>query len=150
MRPRRQAGFTLLEAIVATLIMAIAVTGLVANMSRTVRNAAALRDYDRISILAKRKMDELLINRQILRNVPVRGEFSPIDAGGVPVGWQAMVTAWDYPPNPGANTAVLDRVELTLRWQDGSRERTYTLEAYRRAPITQEDAARLAAGQPTR
>lgn len=150
MRRQSQNGFTLLEVLVATLIMAIAVTGLVANMARSSRNAAALRDYDRVSILAKRKMDELLINRQMLRFVPLRGEWSALEAGGVPVRWQAVVTPFEFTPNPGANQYVLDRVELTIAWMQGARERTYSVEGYRRAAITAEDAARLGTGAQTR
>ena len=152
MKPRveGQRGFTLLEVLVATLIMAIAITGLVANMTRSTRNATALRDYDRVSILAKRKMDELLLNRQIIRFLPIRGEWNAIEAGGVVVRWQAVVTPWEFAPNPGANQFVLDRMDLTLAWNDGARDRKYSLEGYRRAPITEQDAQQLAAGGPTR
>ena len=51
MRARR--GFTLLEMIVATTIMGIAVAGLMSGIASTTRNAARLRDYDRVVHLAR-------------------------------------------------------------------------------------------------
>ena len=44
---RANRGFTLLEMIVATTIMGVAVTGLLAGLSGATRNAARLRDYER-------------------------------------------------------------------------------------------------------
>ena len=56
----RQRGFTLLEMIVATMIMGIAVVGLMSGISSTTRNAARLRDYDRVVQLARLRMNDLL------------------------------------------------------------------------------------------
>ena len=56
---KRNRGFTLLEVMVATTIMAIAVVGLLSSLSASLRNAARLTDNDRSALLARRKMDEL-------------------------------------------------------------------------------------------
>ena len=61
---RSERGFTLLEVLVATTILAVAIIGLVSMLSNTVRNAGRLTDHDRATVLAKRRMDELLIDRQ--------------------------------------------------------------------------------------
>ena len=46
-------GFTLLEMVVATAIMGIAVVGLLSVLAGATRNAARLRDYDRVAQLAR-------------------------------------------------------------------------------------------------
>ena len=68
MRFRR--GFTLLEVMVATTIMGIAVVTLLSALSTSVRNATRLTDYDRAVLLARAKMDALLaFIRQAQTNV---------------------------------------------------------------------------------
>ncbi|HEY3743266.1 MAG TPA: prepilin-type N-terminal cleavage/methylation domain-containing protein [Bryobacteraceae bacterium] len=147
MRARRQSGFTLLEVLVATTIMGLAVVGLVSLLSGTLRNAARLTDYDRATILAKRKMDELLVERLIPRFVPVQGVWNEQATGSIPVAWKAMVRPFDVPPGFGPGTAVLDRVELTVYWHDGAeRERTFTLEGFRRGVLGPADADAMKAG----
>ena len=44
--------------VVATLIMAVAVVGLLSGISGATRNAARLRDYDRAVQLARLRMNE--------------------------------------------------------------------------------------------
>src|SRR5439155_5502496 len=58
MKSRR--GFTLLEVLVATTIMGIAVVTMLSALSTSVRNATRLTDYDRAVLLGGAKMDALL------------------------------------------------------------------------------------------
>ena len=88
---KRQKGFTLLEVLVATVIMSIAITGLLSALSATTRNAARLTDYDRATLLAKSKMDELLVDQHIQRKVPIEGTFDAAQLGGLTAGWRATV-----------------------------------------------------------
>ena len=57
---KKTAGFTLLEVLVATLIMGVAVSGLIVGLSNSVRNAGRLASYDRAAQLARSQMTELL------------------------------------------------------------------------------------------
>ena len=52
--------------------MGIAVAGILSGMAGASRNASRLTDYDRATLLAKQKMDELLIDRDAPRNQDIR------------------------------------------------------------------------------
>ena len=94
----RQRGFTLLEVLVATVIMAIAVSGLLANLSSSLRAGARLTNYDRAAQLARVKMDELLISESIPRFQMLQGAFDPQSTGWPSSGWRAQVTPYEKPP----------------------------------------------------
>jgi len=76
-------GFTLLEVLVATLIMGIAVAGILGALSAGSRNAARLTQYDRATLLARQKMDELLVDQKAPRKQLLAGMWTPQQAGGV-------------------------------------------------------------------
>lgn len=130
---RSQKGFTLIEVLVATLIMGIAVTGLLSGLAAASRNAARLTDYDRATLLAKSKMDELLVDHKIPRKIPISGTFDPAQCGGVTAGWNATVTPFETAPGRGAGSWVLDRIELEIWWMSGSTRRAFSLEGFRRS-----------------
>ena len=57
-------GFTLLEVLVATTIMAVAVVTLLGGISTSMRNASRLTGYDQAVMRARSKMDELIVNHR--------------------------------------------------------------------------------------
>jgi general secretion pathway protein I len=134
-------GFTLLEMIVATTIMAIAVVGLLSGISGATRNAARLRDYDRAVQLARLRMNELLADPRLQQNVISSGPFDPSLAGGLDAGWSARVTTFESSPNAAPGELALDRIELEIWWMSGQQRRTFTLDSYRRRAIRPEDVA---------
>jgi general secretion pathway protein I len=136
MKPR---GFTLLEMLVATAIMGIAVVALLANLSTSLNNAAHVTEYDRAAVLARRKMDELLVNSRLPKFAPLQGEFDPASTGGVTAGWRARLTPFEAPPEVTAGSAVLERLEFEAWWGSGEAKRTLKLEGFRRSVIKPED-----------
>ena len=144
----KRGGFTLLEVLVATVIMGLAVVGLLSGISSSMRNAARLSDYDRVVLLARAQMDALLINRQLPQFSVLEAGFNPALMGGVPAGWRARVTPFEMPAgHPGPGTPVLERIELEVWWMAGDRRRTFTLDAFRRKLLRARDLAAI--GQPS-
>src|SRR5271166_1702420 len=131
MRNKTQKGFTLLEVLVATAIMGVAVAGLLNTISAAAHNASRLTQYDRAVLLAKSKMDELLAEPKLPRNVPMVGEFDPVRTGGVPCSWQATITPIDTLPGAGPGSWVVDRIQLEIDWMDGQVKHSFSLEGFR-------------------
>lgn len=129
---RAQAGFTLLEVLVATAIMGIAVAGVLSGLSGASRNAARITQYDRAVILARSKMDELLVDFSLRRGEPIEGRFAPEASAGVEAGWRAVVTPFETLDSSGAGYFVIDRVALEIWWMDENTRRSFSLDGYRR------------------
>jgi prepilin-type N-terminal cleavage/methylation domain-containing protein len=132
-----QRGFTLLEALVATMIMGIAVAGIMNALAASSRNVARLTQADRAVLLARSKMDELLINDLLPRKAFMDGRFGAAEAGAMDSGWRARVTPIEYAPDATDLNWVIDRIELEIWWMDGATRRSFSLEGYRRALLHQ-------------
>ena len=131
-----KSGFTLLEVLVATVIMGIAVAGLIAGLSQSVKNASRLGDYDRTAMLARTKMNDLLLDSNLPFQGEVSGDFPIAETGGMKGGWRAQLRPFDLPPNAGPNTLILQRIGLEVWWQPSTgTRRTLSLEGYRQALI---------------
>lgn len=131
-------GFTLLEALVATMIMGVAVAGILDALAASSRNAIRLTQADRAVILARTKMDELLANDGLPRKTFLEGRFAAVQAGAMDVGWRARVTPVEYAPDATIDLNwVIDRIELEIWWMDGATRRSFSLEGYRRALLRQ-------------
>jgi len=137
----RRRGFTLLEVLVATLIMGIAVIGLMSEITASMRNATRVANRDRAALLARSKMDELLADPTLPLNTQVQGEFDPALTGGVEGGWQALLTRFEMPPSPAPGQQSLDRISLEIWWMAGGQRRTFALGGYRAHVLRPEDLA---------
>jgi prepilin-type N-terminal cleavage/methylation domain-containing protein len=134
---RRNAGFTLLEMIVATLIMSIAVVGMLSGLAGSTHNAVKLLDYDRMVQVARLRMNDLLADRSLLPGATSAGTFDPAAAGGLDAGWQFRVSSFERPPfRPSPPEMVLDRIQLNVWWMSGSQRKTFAIEAFRDRRLT--------------
>ncbi len=128
-------GFTLLEIMVATMIMAVAVTALLSNLSVSLRTASRITDSDRATLVARAKMDELLADSRLPHNFEVQGALDPTRTGWPQAGWRAIVHPFDIPPGAGAGSPILEQVRLQVWWVTPSGRRTFDLDAYRRGTL---------------
>ena len=142
----RQRGFTLLEMLVATVIMAVAVVGLLSGISGALRNAARLTDYDRAVQLARERMNSLLVDDKFPRGAVITGSFDPQQTGGLEAGWRAQVANFEMPPGASVGVVALDRINLEVWWMSGPQRRSLTLEAYRPHALRAEEL--VPAGAP--
>lgn len=126
-----QRGFTLLEVLVATTVMAIAVAGLLASLSTSLRNGARVTDADRASMVARNKMDELLLQAKLPHNIEVAGPFAPAETGWEQSGWRAVVQPYEMPPGAQPGWFIVERIRLQIWWTSGGNRRSYPLDAYR-------------------
>jgi type II secretion system protein I len=131
-----RAGFTLLEVLVATVIMGVAVTAMIVGLTQSVKNASRLADYDRAVMLARTKMNDLILDVNLPFDGSVDGDFSAEQSGGIPSGWKASLKPYDVPPNAGPGFTVLQEIALEVWWEPptGGR-RTMHLESYRPTQI---------------
>jgi prepilin-type N-terminal cleavage/methylation domain-containing protein len=134
---KNQRGFTLLEALVATMIMGIAVAGIMDALAASSRNVMRLTQADRAVILARTKMDELLVNDLLPRKVFMDGRLTAAESGAVDAGWRARVTPIEFAPEATDLNWVIDRIELEIWWMDGATRHSFSLEGYRRALLRQ-------------
>jgi hypothetical protein len=130
---------------VATVILGVAIVGLVAGISGALRNASRLTDYDRAVQLGRQRMNELLVDDRLPRATVVEGAFDPQQTGGLQAGWRARASTFEKPPAPAVGQTGIDRVQLEIWWISGAQRRTYTLEAYKPHMLRAED---IVAGAP--
>ena len=133
MRPRR--GFTLLEVMVATTIMGIAIVTLMSGLSTSVRNATRLTDYDRAVLVARAKMDSLLADPKLPQRTVLEEPLDPVLLGGARGGWRAQVTPFETASGAGPGAPSLDRVQLEIWWMSADQRRSFNLEGFRRGVV---------------
>ncbi|MGH9661357.1 MAG: type IV pilus modification PilV family protein [Bryobacteraceae bacterium] len=131
---------TLLEVLVATTIMGIAVVGLLSSLSQSVRNAQKLTGYERVASVARFTLDRLLVEPKLPRRQVFEEAIEPALLGGVEGGWRARLTPFEAAPGSGPGAPAIERLEVEIWWMDGARRRTFTLDGYRRGILLPEDA----------
>ncbi len=130
----RSRGFTLLEVLVATTIMALAVSTALSALSTSVRNASRLSESDKLSVMAKRTMDDLLASPPLPYGRVLQGVYDPRETG-LESGWRARVEPFEKVPG-APDEAGLERIVLELWWTHGNERRTLSSEGYRQKPRT--------------
>jgi general secretion pathway protein I len=123
-RPRARgaaAGFTLLEALIAIVILALSLSALLQVYGTGLRGVARIDDHLRARLLAQSVMAELSHDRR-LRPGTVQGRQDQFV-------WTLSVTRFDNgePPSQQPGPWTLHRLALTVSWSQGRRIELQTL-----------------------
>jgi len=122
----RQSGYTLIEVLVAFMILALALTVLLRIFSGGLRNVSVSSDYATATLIAESRLAAAGID------IPLRpGETSGTE--GERFEW--TVSVQDYQPWPGYRSAsqAVDayRVTVTVEWPNGDNTRSVGLSTVR-------------------
>lgn len=134
---QRRAGFTLLEVLVATTIMALAVATLLSALSTSLTNASRVTDADRAAVIAKRVMDDLIAAPQVARGQVLQGKLDPKESG-MEGTWRAQVDPFEPVPGEALGGDGIDRIAIEVSWGPGLVKKKFRLEGYRRAALPEE------------
>ncbi len=125
-------GFSLLEMIVATAILGIAIIGLMTLITTVLANAARIREYDRAAMLARTKMNQLLVEEPLPLGRNLSGMFE------ARLGWEARVEPFFVPRILRVGRTMLVRIRLSVWWDSDGRRKRLKLESFRRMIIRPE------------
>ena len=122
----RQSGYTLIEVLVAFMILALALTVLLRIFSGGLRNVSVSSDYATATLIAESRLAAAGID------IPLRpGETSGTE--GERFEW--TVNVQDYQPWPGYRSAARGvdayRVTVTVEWPNGNNTRSVGLSTVR-------------------
>jgi general secretion pathway protein I len=107
LKPRRNAGFTLMEMLVAVAVLAIALGAIIGNAARYADSAAGLRDKSIALFVARNRMAEL----DLSRTWPATGRANEdVEMGGIKWVWRTEVKTT---PDP-----TLRRVDVRVEKKD--------------------------------
>jgi prepilin-type N-terminal cleavage/methylation domain-containing protein len=119
-RKRVQAGFTMIEVMIAVLLTAIAVIGIVGLYRVQTRSAGYSRYATEAAVLAADKLEQL----RTITMVAGPGSESNIDARGKAGG--IFDRSWVIAP-----VGTQWKLEVTVSWDDDGQTRTVTLHSLR-------------------
>src|SRR5260370_38700943 len=100
------------------------------------RNISRITEYDRSVILARQKMNELILSKNVPQAVPLEGVWGAQETGATPAGWRALITPFERPPRAGAGVTILERLQLEVWWMNGEQRKAFQLEGYRMRALT--------------
>ena len=118
-------GFTLLEVLVAVMILAISVTAILSQFSAGMEVGGKSRDITRAVLLAKEKLEELKARVD-------SGEEGKAGASDDGYSWEPRVSLYELPEKEAGeneNALAFELLKLTVivRWDSGVQERQMEL-----------------------
>jgi len=122
---RGQRGFTLVEMIVAALLLAVGGVAALACMSAATRSLAAAQTITTAALLAQQKISEMEADPTQLTSGDQQGDFSPDHPDYI---WQATVEPTDL--------ATVEKLTLTVQHKSAHGGRSVQIVTYEFVPQT--------------
>lgn len=149
MKPTNERGFTLVEVLIAMVIMTVALVGLAAMMAITLRTQMLGRNQTNATRLAQAKLDELVGSVQNWNTAPeiaIGGDLGsdaanyfdvPVNNDGVALGYTRrwVVTAGPVDPGSDAGDLRLVTVRVVPKIADNRTARPVELSTLLRSPL---------------
>ncbi len=129
-------GFTLIEVVVATAILAIALTVIIELFAGGLRLARVSKEYTKAVNYANAKMEEIA-SRETLEEGSAEGEFDETFRWRVTmdrVNLLPVERPWEVKP-----PIQLFKIRVDVLWKPGSQERSASVETYRAMKVKDED-----------
>ena len=134
MRARHQQGFSLIEILVAFMILAMSLTVIYRIFSGGLRNVALSEDYARAVLVAESQLAAIGISEPLVRGVS-SGEW------GERFRWQRVVEQYQpWEQDKELSTQLLAySVTVNVDWEHAGRSRQVSLSSVRLKPVEQKD-----------
>ena len=119
MKLRRRRGFTLVEMVVATVLLALGVVGALACISSATRSTSISSEYTTAAFLAQQKFAELEAQPDQIQGGEQNGDFGEAHPT---FSWRQQVES--------TTIASLMRVTLQVEWRSGALSRSAQFASY--------------------
>ena len=137
-------GFTLLEVLLAMTLMGLVIVGAFGALQSAVNVETRSQDASRIALLARRQMDQLLLDHTLPKAQLLEGRFPDQWVPGAEAGWRATIGPYEsaaMPPEaPPPGARMIERIALEIWIRRSGRERVERFESFRSAVVTVTDA----------
>lgn len=118
-------GFTLLETLVAVMILGTAIAAISGVLGTSLRNVGRAEDYERATLLSRSQMNELM-------TLPWKDGVNWSGQWDTTYRWHAKATRMPQTPEESRLTSFeLMRLTLVATWTTSRGEKTFTLETAR-------------------
>lgn len=120
-----QRGTTLLEVVLATLLLGVVAAGLLGTVNRALAGVQAAREHSRAVTYAKSVLDELLAQPRLQAGQALQGSTDATS------GWKAVAKPLQL-QNRRPGTFGLIEIQVEVWWLAGGQRKTLALAGYRR------------------
>ena len=121
----RRNGFSLLEMVVATGLLGVAMVGILGSIGSSVTAVGAAREYETAALIARSRMNELLTARPLPLGTTM-GDRYPDGSG-----WEAIARPMEGFRSDDSGRQLV-QVSLAVWWNSGGDRKEIRLEGYRR------------------